>query len=361
MHGSLDDDASTAFSSEPQFGEDTALVSRIIDAYRYAVANFEGHGTSKWAGINDRSAALHSTLLSGSVAEVTAQLRYPATHELLCGFDEATLSVCAKHKAEDRATREAVGAGVHKMLIRLAEAVGAIPTWEIDTRRLDNRDLRIDTLFARLDATLGFTVDFPNPYPEEFGLRSSRGIISERALYAIYQAWRIATWAGTAARVLEIAAGTGRTAYYARKLGFCDYTIIDLPLANVAQANFLGRVLDPSAIVLSNEDRAGAQTDKIRIFGPAWFDASTEHFDVALNADSITEMDRRRAVSYFEQLASRADVFISINCETNSFVVRELPTFAGIATRPTRYPYWLDEGYVEETFLFAPRSHVPRI
>ena len=78
----------------------------------------------------------------------------------------------------------------------------------------------------------------------------------------------------------------------------CDYTIVDLPLTNVAQANFLGRVLDPSLLVLSDESHGAPQNDRIRIFGPSWFDSSVEVFDVALNADSITEMDCRHATAY---------------------------------------------------------------
>lgn len=354
MHDLLGEDSSTAFSAEPRFGDDAALVARIIEAYRCAAAAFEGHGDSMWASISTRSAALHATLLSGSVGDVTAQLRYPATHDLLSGFDEAARSIYSAHKAGERGSREAWGAGVHKRLIRLAEAVGAIPLRLQSAGRPDDRDLTIEGLLARLDETLGFKIDFPNPYPDEFGLKSSRGLFNHRALFAIYQAWRLFAWAGgnDRARILEIGAGSGRTAYYARKLGLRDYTIIDLPLTNVAQANFLGRVLEPSALVLTNESCDAARNNKIRIFGPAWFDASDEHFDVALNADSITEMDRRRAVAYFEKLASHARIFVSINHEANPFTAAELPSFAGHACRPTRYPYWLDDSYVEETFLF---------
>jgi SAM-dependent methyltransferase len=354
LPGPSGEESSTAFSAEPRFGDDAALVTRIIEAYRCAATAFAGHGDSMWASISARSAALHAMLLNGPVGDVTAQLRYPASHDLLSGFDEAARSIYSAHKAGDRGSREAWGAGVHKRLIRLAEAVGAIPLRLQSAGRPDDRDLTVEGLLAKLDVTLGFKIDFPNPYPDEFGLKSSRGLFNHRALFAIYQAWRLFAWAGGngRARILEIGAGSGRTAYYARKLGLHDYTIIDLPLSNVAQANFLGRVLDPSALVLTNENYDATRNDKIRIFGPAWFDALTEHFDVALNADSITEMDRRRAVTYFEKLASHAAIFVSINHEANPFSAAELPSFAGIGCRPTRYPYWLDESYVEETFLF---------
>ncbi len=249
-------------------------------------------------------------------------------------------------------------AGVHKRLIRLAEAVGTVPVWLQGANRPDDRDLNVETLLAKLDEALHFKIDFPNPYPGEFGLKSSRGLINHRAVFAIYQAWRLATWASGSGdtRVLEIGAGSGRTAYHARKLGLRDYTIVDLPLTNVAQANFLGRALDPSLLVLSGEDHDASQNDRIRIFGPSWLDRSSETFDIALNADSITEMDPRHATAYFEKLASRADVFISINHEANTFSAKDLPLFAGVSHKPLRYPYWLDDSYVEETFLFRKRA-----
>jgi hypothetical protein len=49
MPGPSGEDSATAFSAEPRFGDDAALVARIIDAYRHAAATFEGHGDSMWA------------------------------------------------------------------------------------------------------------------------------------------------------------------------------------------------------------------------------------------------------------------------------------------------------------------------
>jgi hypothetical protein len=361
MSAELSEMQQTAFSAEPAATDDAALISRIMRAYRHAMSEFQGHGNSQWAGNHARSAVLHDMLLNSAVDDVATQLRNPATNDLLYGFDEATRSIYSAHQAGGQTSRDAWGAGVHQRLIRLAEAVGAIPVLLQNANRPDDRDLKIEALLAKLDETLGFTIDFPNPYPGEFGLQSSRGLINHRAVFALYQAWRLATWASGNghARVLEIGAGSGRTAYYAWKLGLRDYTIVDLPLTDVAQANFLGRVLDPSLLVLSDENTDAAQRDRIRIFGPAWFDGSADVFDVALNADSITEMDRGHAAAYFEKLASRAGVFISINHEANSFSAKDLPTFAGVLHKPLRYPYWLDDSYVEETFIFRNRTPAP--
>jgi hypothetical protein len=350
-----------SFSAEPQFGDDASLISRVVSAYKYADSVFDGHGDSMWADINKRSAELHSQLMAGDVDIVTKQLRYPATNDLLCGFDEATRTIYSDHKAADSTARQAWAASLHWRLVRLAEAVGAIPIWMPNPGRPDDRHLGVEALLTALDDKLGLQIDFPNPYPDEFGLKSSRGLINHRALLAIYQAWRLSIWASEDGhtRVLEIGAGSGRTAYYSRKFGLLDYTIIDLPLANVAQANFLGRALNPSLLVLSNEEDDASRRDKIRIFGPRSFANSSERFDVALNVDSITEIDCKQAVEYFQKLAQQADVFVSINHEINSFRANDLRTLAGIPMRFLRYPHWLDHGYVEETFLFRNRAMLP--
>jgi hypothetical protein len=349
------------FSNELWLRDDEALVARIIAGYRSAVATFDGHGDSMWASINDRSRRFHDQLVDGETAVVSEQLRNPARNDLLCGFDEATATIYEAHQASDASAQEGWGRSAHQRLIRLAEAVGALPVRMVESGPNDTRETSVEAVLTALDERLGFAVDFPNPYPGALGVETSRGLMNHRALLAIYQAWRLASFAGKDrnARVLEIGAGSGRTAYYSRKFGIRDYTIIDLPLTNVAQANFLGRVLDPSLLVLSNEPDDDARHDRIRIFSPRWLENSSEHFDIALNADSMTEIDRRQAVAYFRKLAQQADVFVSINHETNSFRVSELPSLSGVLIRPNRCPYWLDPGYVEEVFSFRDRPLAP--
>jgi hypothetical protein len=353
-------DFKVAFSAEPQFTNDTGLIDRIVAAYQHAVSVFDGHGESQWEYINARSAKLHSALISRKLDIVTDELRHPANNDLLFGFDDATRTIYAQHKARTDADQAAWGSSVHWRLVRLAEAIGAIPVWLGSMARPDDRDLRLEALLARLDHALGFKVDFPNPFFGEFGLQSSRGLINHRALLAIYQAWRLSIWANASGhtRVLEIGAGSGRTAYYSRKLGMLDYTIVDLPLANAAQANFLGRVLDPSLLILSHEDGL-SRSNAIKIFSPRWFFTSDTKFDVALNADSITEIDSNQATRYFQCLSRKTAVFVSINHEANTFRASDLPTFSGTPMRFLRHPYWLDDGYVEELFLFSDRVPAP--
>jgi hypothetical protein len=146
-------------------------------------------------------------------------------------------------------------------------------------------------LLALIDLGLGHRIVFPNPFPGEIGLASSRGIISYRAIQAIYQAWRVYNLVkgNRDARIVEVGAGLGRTAFYAATFGLHNYTIVDLPLSSVAQGYFLGRTLGPDAICLYKEQRSG-----IAILPPSKFLNSDDRYDVLLNADSLTELDPRR-------------------------------------------------------------------
>ena len=338
------------FSAEPALaGDSPELVRRIIGAYRHAEQLFGGHGTSMWRDISGLSKETQAALLRGDPDVVLQILRYPARHDLLNGFDEACAAHADAHRRRDEASQRVWGRRILYKMVRLAEAIGVARTWNPENS--EPLDVKLDDLLAALDVGLGFRLDFPNPYPGEYGLVTSRGVVDHRSVVAVYQAWRLATLVNREARVLEIGAGVGRTAYYARKFGIRDYTIVDLPHTCAAQANWLGRVLDPSVLVLSGEEGRGG---KVRIFSPHWFLNSSEKFTVALNGDSITEMDRDAAASYFRAVAERADIFVSVNHEVNEFRACDLSGMSDVKPlRLLRFPFWVRDGYVEELYFFS--------
>ena len=156
-------------------------------------------------------------------------------------------------------------AWVVRELLLLSEVLGARRLWNPEAPQLTAALPDVETMMLQLDQAVGFRIDFPNPFPDEIGLVTSRGIASRRAVQALYQAARIASLIKeNAARIAEIGAGPGRTAYYATKFGITDYTIIDLPMSNVAQANFLGRTLGPDMISLFGENRPGISNPAAR-------------------------------------------------------------------------------------------------
>lgn len=81
-----------------------------------------------------------------------------------------------------------------------------------------------------------------------------------------------------------------------------------------------------------------------------------EHWDLALNADSLTEMGRKIARRYLDHVAAATDRFLSINHEVNEYTVNDLLAEMKAVHYRERFPYWLRRGYVEETAHFAPRS-----
>lgn len=113
----------------------------------------------------------------------------------------------------------------------------------------------VDDIIGELESVRGVQLHFPNPYPNEYGLRSKRGVIGLRAVQSAYQAWRIAQLAdgNPDFKVLEIGAGLGRTAYFANRFGVTNYTIVDVTLTNAAQGYFLTRVLGSDQVQLYGE------------------------------------------------------------------------------------------------------------
>jgi hypothetical protein len=137
--------------------------------------------------------------------------------------------------------------------------------------------------------------------------------------------------------------GTGR-ALYAHQWGLGQYTIVDLPMSNVAQAAFLGAALGEDAVCLTGESRPG-----IRILTPKWLFATDDRFDVVLNTDSLTEMPPETAIRYAQIAMVRAGKLLSINHEAYDVLVHDLAPLVGRSL--CRAPYWLRHGYVEELFV----------
>ena len=155
---------------------------------------------------------------------------------------------------------------------------------------------------------------------------------------------------GRGCSILEIGAGMGRTAFYAREWGLGQYTIVDLPMSNVAQAAFLGAVLGEDAICLTGENRSG-----IRILTPEWLFATDDRFDIILNTDSLTEMPLETATRYAQIAMDRAGKLLSINHEANDALVHELAPLRGRSLY--RSTFWLRPEYVEELFVAVASGH----
>jgi hypothetical protein len=346
-----------------------SLISRIKTSYRLAMASFRGAGDSPWSTYIDRARNIHESLLAADDHDITRILSDPIPTRLFYGFYSVTRdldldeSSIASRPLADKAVRQ-----VFDCMLRLAEATGAMRIWNpegVNSLRYDDEygtPTGLEALLKALETTIGTNLDFPNPFQREYGLPTTRGIASYRAPHAIYQAWRAQELLRHIGgkNVLEIGAGMGRTAYYAKRMGINDFTIVDLPLASVAQAAFLGQVLGPDAIWLPG-DPVSKQAGRIRICPPEWLSTNDETFALVLNADSITEMDGKTAATYFREIARRTTLFLSINHEDYPTRTSELPSKCGIKAWVQRHPYWLRKGYVEELYYIETRNLLSKL
>jgi hypothetical protein len=339
--------------STPASLDDRTLVERIIAAYGRSVAAMGDLGGPIWSGIAGKSRNVHDALLAGDVAAVTDILRHPHRSNLHYGF-EMVFEEYAASVRENPAIGRLQARWAHDNLVRVAETIGAIRTYlpEVD---FQDRPWDPESLIAAIERVVGCELRFPNTIPEEYGVRTSRGAICHRAVQALYQAWRLAQLRAFAGggKTLEIGAGLGRTAWFASLFGFSDYTIVDLPLANVAQSYFLGRALGPDRVVLHGEPDVSGP--RVRIENPAWFHAAADRYDIALNNDSMVEIGLEAVEDYWRQLARRAEIFVSMNHEAQSFRVADLPGRLGIAVKSLRSFHPVRQGYIEEIFFLGSR------
>ncbi|MGA8220530.1 MAG: putative sugar O-methyltransferase, partial [Candidatus Acidiferrales bacterium] len=325
MHRPSTSYAVTSAMAKGDSQQDLRLVERLLAAYQFAASEFDGFKNSMWRQFFDqRHQAAHGVFMAGQTELAAAILRNPGSSDLFWGFDN--LSATTKQKTVQQGDRDMI----MDHLVRLTEAIGARP--------LDNPMAYLfrgdsptvldatsaDTTIQRIEAVLGCTLSFPNPYPEEVGVQTSRGIVSYRAIPALYQAWRIKQLLKgiSRPRVLEIGAGLGRAAYYAWQFGIRDYTIIDIPMTSICSGYFLGRVLGEDAVSLAGENPPESDS-RIKILPPSHFLSAQDHYDLILNADSFVEFGESTAQDYWNQIEARADQFLSINHESNAYTVRQ--------------------------------------
>ena len=324
---------------------DRELTQRIKRAYRLAIGASHGAGKSMWAGIGQRNAAIHEALLADDDRLQTI-LENPGQHDLFYGFHSLFASRTRELRAATEEQRQSMTDALGGEIVRLGEALGVRRLRNPESKGATAEVEEVETALAGIDEALGVRVSFPNPHVDEFGIVTSRGIASYRAIHALYQANRLKQLARIhGERIVEIGAGLGRTICYAYEWGLRQSTIVDLPMTNVAQASFLGQTLGPGAITLLGEEPAPG---KIRIVTGDWLRECKEDFDIVLNVDSMTEMDREYAEEYAAFFQARAKCFLSINHDANRFRVCELGALKGL--RAGRFPYWMREGYAEEIY-----------
>lgn len=322
------------------------FIGRIAAAYRKSFSEFDGGNQTLWARYNARRIAIHDALMSDDVTEAHNMLSKPAKTHLFSGMDiidPASIEVIKTQNVEKFGNQRILE------LLKLAEAVGVrrmhLPT-NSGTSFTPELSVRINDLLDQISKEIGFNFRFPNPFSQEYGLPTARGIATFRGIQSLYQGWRIAELSKFyGPRVVEIGAGSGRTCIFAKSQGVKDYTIIDVPLTNVGQALFIGAVLGEDAVALNGEEQ---RASAVKILPPSSLGPLS--FDLVANVDSLPEMSIDHSQGYVDFAAKNAKAFLSINHEALPFKVWNYAKPK--AKLALRNPYWMRDGYSEELFVF---------
>jgi hypothetical protein len=318
----------------------------------YQLAKKEHLGHSMWQMFfNYRHKDIHNAFITGHFDRCAHILRHPKDSDLFYGFDH--LNATQIH-IEPLSLFD-FGIINLDLLVRFAEAISAI--------KLDNPEMyenhakrkwNASTVLSTIENKLGREILFPNPYIDEIGIWTPHGVASTRAIWALYQAYLINEHLKGIEnpKVLEIGAGLGRTAYFARIFDIKDYTIIDIPISNLSQSYFLGKVLGDDQVSLLGE---AGEKNKIKILTPDQFlNDKDQYYDLIINVDSLTEMASENMQAYMNKISQSTPLFISVNHEGNPHTVDDFALQCHNLKSHERKPYWMRLGYVEEIFKFNP-------
>lgn len=332
--------------------DDNALVARVLRAFRSTEPNQYYPDDSMWKGFfNEKQGEIVQILSTGSFEEAASIIRSPHLNYLYYGFEDLHADSYAGY--QNSGHRQAYAMRCKDLLVRLAEGLGVIAVENPEGGPWDNNmGIPADEIVEAIEQYVGSPMLSPPIHYGYCGLKTSRGVLSDRIINGYYCAFRVKQLtAGTEhPRVLEIGGGLGHVAHYAFLMGCPDFTIVDLPLTNLCQGYFLLRVLGPDNVVLYGEDSKDAPK-AVHVL-PVTELAKLKPVDLAINVDGLTEYGERVASSYFEQLSKLTPQFLSVNHEGNSYRHRDFAVSHPAVRRFARFPYWIRNGYVEEIIDF---------
>lgn len=346
------------FNVNPAIGkgssiDDKRIIERLLAAYQRADTNQYGKDSMWRDFFETHHKSSHEVFISGDIEKSREILSNPSSNNLFYGFDE--LCSLFIHKFHD--DPKGYSYACQDNLIRLAEAIGVFSVecpegavWML------NQEKSTDEILHAIEVALGVELSFPDIYPGAIGLQSIRGIITYRAIQALYLAYRVRQVAQDAIpqkaqpRVCEIGAGLGRSALFASQLGINNYTLVDVPMTIISQGYYLMRCLGEDAVVLPGETQKN--NTQISLMHANDFLSSNAQFDLIANVDSITEFGQNLALQYLKKISELSPVFLSINHESNKIRVINLLKQLDVVYKASRYPYWMRQGYVEELVMF---------
>jgi len=278
-------------------------------------------------------------------------------------------------------------------LIKLCKSLGLLRVFNPEGGErpdLYNINIDIEDILLKLDTYFGFTIDFPDIfekddnynwvsyinnnkdlqnagiiteetanhhynnygkyekriYNSDMGIFTSRGIIKIRSAHSLHFMSRIKETLKDNIKnstILEIGAGMGRNAYYAKKLGVKKYIIIDLPSTCIMSSYYLGKTLGEENITLYGE----TTNNYVHILPPNNY-INNINVDLIVQFDGFTEMGLFNSEKYINNFNKISPLFLSINHEANTYTFNDLYKKNKNIMCIYRFPSWYRDGYVEE-------------
>ena len=276
-------------------------------------------------------------------------LNNPGSTDLFMGFDTNCITFKKDPRHIDRYENNLL---VIDKILSFAEFLNIKKIENPERYKIINKKTNLDDLIDKIEQRIKISLDFKNPFPGEEGIEVRGGIISGREIQAIYQAYKIKEISKSFNNpsVVEIGGGLGRTAYYCSKFNIKNYTIVDIPISSLCQANYLARMIGEENILLDSEFKIYNNENKCKIISPKTYFSNNINYDLIFNADSLTEIDSDTQKKYINSFLSRTKLFYSINHESNLLTVYS--HFNNNYKSYSRNLYWLRRGYIEEVFSF---------
>lgn len=348
---------------------DVVIAERLLAAHRAAARSAPrslpaGDRDDVWTTITAQQGRFARILEEGDPVRLATYLCNVSRHDASVGITQGD----GEHRRiiRDRSYREFVALMAKDKLVSLAEAVGVIAV-ENPEQGSFGRSLRCDLaeLVERIGARIGTDIAPPDVDGGLLKIDTGRGLFHERDANAIYTAHllRQAARGLLAPKICEIGGGSGRVAYWSRRLGLGSYTIVDLLHVNVVQGYYALRSLPADAVSLYGEDPPGAAAGRLQILpAHAVAEISEPAFDLVLNQDSFPEMRAATVADYLHWIRRCAGgALMSINHESKPaygeglehISVPEMTGAVGGFELTYRFPYWLRRGYVVERYRIA--------
>ena len=297
---------------------------------------------------------LHKELISMSDEEFFSQVANPSKNDLHYGFGD----ICKHVLEKPRISFFYLNKTVYDTIFRICCSLGIrkFPeTYHFLKFDFEDPNKMLDDIFNELN----FKSNFPNIFQGEFGLKTDLGIVSFAPIQQMYHAMKILEFSKSYnfenARVLEIGAGLGLSAYHARNFNIKDYTILDLSLGSLSQGFFFGHTIGKNNIIIGNEIKKFDENDqefkeKIKLIQSTDLELVPNNIDLVINCDSITEMSIEQAKIYIKMASEKSKYFLSINHDNNSFLISEIFKNTGFK-KLYRIPSWYRSGYNEELYF----------